>query len=293
MSTISKTVYVGRDNTFDLTFSSIDAAGVETPFDFSAVYSITLELLGSGIAAAEYTSLITGAIVDASPGSGVLRLRLGQIVGLPIGAFPLRLSSKSSAGDASPTQLAHERAETPIVVEVVPFTSTFTAEDGTGLADAMSYATVAEADAYHRARRNLAWTQAASVDREAALVRATDYIDRRWSARFIGRRLTVAQALEWPRDFAYDEFGGAITGVPTLLKNACAEYALRALTASLAPDPVLSANGRITRKLERVEGAVTEETEYAADHAPPITRPYPLADMLLRRYVAPLEFMRG
>lgn len=290
--TISKTVYAGRDNVFFLTFTQSNGAGVETPLDLSAVYSLTLELLGSGIAATEYTALGAGNILDTSPGAGVLGCRPGLIPSIPIGAFPIRLFAKSSVGDTNPTQLTHERGES-VVVEVVPFTASLVLEDGTGLTSSVTYSSVADADSYHYARRNLAWAQAAIIDREAALVRATDYIDRRWGPRMLGRRLSSAQALEWPRTHVWDEFGTLRAGVPREIRMACAEYALRALSDSLAPDPVLSANGRIVRKLERVEGAVTEETEYAPGFAAPELRPYPLADAMLARLVRSNELLRG
>jgi hypothetical protein len=166
-------------------------------------------------------------------------------------------------------------------------------EDGTGLDSAQSYSSAADADAYHLARGNAAWASATLSAKEAALVRATDYIDRRWGLRMLGRRLSSAQALEWPRTHVWDEFGTLRAGVPREVRMACAEYALRALSDSLAPDPVLSANGRIVRKLERVEGAVTEETEYAPGIAAPEVRPYPLADSMLARLVRSNEVLRG
>lgn len=281
---IVKTVYIGRDNPFTLTFSST-VNGVTTPLDFAAIYSMKMELFGSGIAEAEYTlaQLVDGNPVDVALGAGVVRFRLGLIGGLTAGTFELRLAFKTSIND-TPTQLSHERGEI-VLIEVVPFTTTLVVEDGTGLANAVCYMSVAEADAYHAARRNLAWSAVSKTEREAALVRASDYIDQRWGRRFHGFRLTNTQSLEWPRSYAFDEFGSAYLGIPTLLKNACAEYALRATAAPLAPDPVLSANGKVVRTLSRVEGAVTEEIEYAPGYSAPEIRPYPAADAWLRRLV--------
>ena len=108
MAAIKKTVFIGDDNTFILTFSSVDAAGTETVMDLSGIHSVLLTLVGSTIAEAEYTSLIAGQVVDTSLGSGRIRLKLGGIVGLAAGAYPLRLRYKTSAGDTAPTQIAHE-----------------------------------------------------------------------------------------------------------------------------------------------------------------------------------------
>ncbi|WP_162561207.1 DnaT-like ssDNA-binding protein [Methylobacterium terrae] len=134
-------------------------------------------------------------------------------------------------------------------------------EDGTGLHDAASYIALADADAYHLASRNDAWLAPdIEVDfREAALVRATRFIDARYRARFPGyRRRGRGQALEWPRVGAYtyvpEDGRTAYTGtaygwdrgyeaipeteIPRELKDAVCEAALRELAepGSLAPD---------------------------------------------------------
>ena len=53
-----------------------------------------------------------------------------------------------------------------------------TVEDGSGSARADSYAGLAVADAYHLARGNEAWGDGSAAAREAALVRACDYLER-------------------------------------------------------------------------------------------------------------------
>lgn len=105
---VKKTVWIGDDNTFVLTFTDVDAAGVETLRDFAGTYSILLTLAGSGIAEQEYTTLTAGNVIDKSMGAGQLRLRLGGIGGLAAGEYALRLREKTSVGDTAPTQLAHE-----------------------------------------------------------------------------------------------------------------------------------------------------------------------------------------
>jgi hypothetical protein len=119
-------------------------------------------------------------------------------------------------------------------------------EDGTGLADAESFASVADATAYHAARGNAAWAALASDElREQLLRRATDYMEAFYRTQWAGCRVKSTQALSWPR---YDvplpdvlSLGNerqvlASDIVPKPVKNACAELALRAITADLAPD---------------------------------------------------------
>lgn len=89
-----------------------------------------------------------------------------------------------------------------------------TVEDGTGRPNADSYVSVDDATAYHAARGNTGWATAGSSDggqspasfaaQEAALRRATTFIDATYRGRFPGYPLKGrAQALEWPRSGAY------------------------------------------------------------------------------------------
>src|SRR3954453_999453 len=71
-------------------------------------------------------------------------------------------------------------------------------EDGTGLANANTYAVVADGDAYHEAHLYAtAWTAGSTPNKEAALAMATRLIDEEF--QFNGFRVSNAQALQWPR----------------------------------------------------------------------------------------------
>lgn len=100
------------------------------------------------------------------------------------------------------------------------------------------------------------------------------------TATLTGGSDSEEQILEWPRLYVYSPSGTLITGIPTLLKRATAEYALRALSADLMPDPTIDDSGKsITRKKEQV-GPIVEETEFASGISH-LIRPYPSADRLL------------
>lgn len=116
-------------------------------------------------------------------------------------------------------------------------------DDGTGLTDSNSYVTVEEADAYHVDHGNAAWAAGAQADKEAALVRATSYIDRHY--RWKGVRNNSAQALMWPRWDVYDDIGNWYTGIPVKLKQATCEAALRELKTSDSLDPDLDRGGQV------------------------------------------------
>lgn len=148
----------------------------------------------------------------------------------------------------------------------------FTVETGTGTPGANAYDSVANIDAHHADRGTSDWTNFTTPEKEQAIVRASDYIDKRFGRRFVGVRSTKGQGLEWPRLSAFDQDGFLLSGVdqiPRQLLKACAEYALRAAVCGiLAPDPPLpvpkqdpaamgtrpeqAETGQLTRKREKV-----------------------------------------
>ncbi len=155
----------------------------------------------------------------------------------------------------------------------------FTVEDGTGLDDANAYIEVDYADEYFDDRGITAWTGSSTV-KEQAIVRATDYVETRYGNNFAGQREVDGQALSFPRDYIYDFEGNEIEGVPVNLKKAVAEYALRALSAALMPDPDVNDSGRAVKSTRQVVGPIEDTTEFFQGVAR-LTKPYPAADKLL------------
>ena len=156
----------------------------------------------------------------------------------------------------------------------------FVPEDGTGLPDANSYIEVAFADGYFADRLIAAWSSLTPEAKQAALIAATDYIDFRWGGYFKGCKETEDQALEFPRT--------EWAGIPTNLKKATAEYALRASSAPLAPDPEQDPSGyQVSRRMEKV-GPIEERTDFAflgPGAVRQLLKPYPAADLLLRQFI--------
>jgi hypothetical protein len=111
-------------------------------------------------------------------------------------------------------------------------------EDGSGKSDSESYISVADASSYHTARGNTAWAALATdALREAALRRATDYMRQAYRSRWQGYKVNEDQALDWPRyDVEVEGYAVDSDIVPTEVKNACAELALKASAAELNPD---------------------------------------------------------
>ena len=104
----------------------------------------------------------------------------------------------------------------------------FTVEDGTGLAAANSYVSLADAGAYFADRGNATWENADDDLKEAALVRASFALDGIYGGRWPGYCATQDQALAWPRVDAVDSAGYEISSatVPQAVKNAACEAAL-------------------------------------------------------------------
>ncbi len=154
-------------------------------------------------------------------------------------------------------------------------------EDGTGLANAESYLSVSAADTYHLNRGHTAWASKTTTEKEVALRKATEYIDARYQSRFKGivEFPDTPQALQFPRLYIC-----GYTGIPVTLERATAEYALRALAAELAPDPVVDPSGLAIVGTRKKVGPIETETNFASEgpgSVKQILRAYPAADMLL------------
>ncbi len=106
-------------------------------------------------------------------------------------------------------------------------------EDGTGLADANSYASVADGDAYHDGHLYAsAWTAATADNKAKALVFATRLIDA--ERQFKGVKATATQALQWPRANCPDPDAAAESGSAAVLASDLVPPALVMAACELA-----------------------------------------------------------
>lgn len=141
----------------------------------------------------------------------------------------------------------------------------FTVETGSIVAGANSYVSVADADTYHADRGNAGWTGDNAV-KQAALVKATDYIEQQYAELWKGQLVDEQQPLSWPRAgvsaIAEDE-------IPTKLKQAVCILALEALAADL--NPALARGGAVKREkvdvieVEYMDGASARTVRPAVD----------------------------
>jgi hypothetical protein len=161
----------------------------------------------------------------------------------------------------------------------------YTIEDGTGLSTSNAYASVAEVNTYWTDRGGApsTWTDLGNTAKQGLIVKASDYLDVRF--RWRGTRQVSAQAMEWPRINAQKDDGTVVMGVPTEVKEAVAEYAIRAASSDLAPDPSYQdENAPLASKREKV-GPIEFEVRYAGGGSVLTFRKYPTADQKLRELV--------
>lgn len=152
-------------------------------------------------------------------------------------------------------------------------------EDGTGLSNAESYATVNEILTYLAKvyGAGTPFSTASLEQQEQAARRATQYLQAAYGARFAGTPQRVGQRLSFP------VYGGTSPElVPTAVKEAQAEAANRAITASLMGD--FTPGGAVLE--EEVEvGPVRRKVRFAGPTDP--LPAYPLIEGLLAPLFGP------
>lgn len=110
-------------------------------------------------------------------------------------------------------------------------------EDGTGLANAESYISVAAADTRHSNNGMTNWATLQTSDKEAALRRATNFMEQAFRERWKGMRLHKGQALSWPRwNLLVDGYPVDPNSIPAEVASACADLALKAASGDLNAD---------------------------------------------------------
>lgn len=149
-------------------------------------------------------------------------------------------------------------------------------EDGTGLATAESYVSVADTTTRLGALGISIWTDLTNAEMEEALRRATNYMGQAYRQRWQGARRTTTQALDWPRvDVVVDRYTAvAYDSIPADIANACADLALKAAAGDL--------NADLERAIIRDKTGPLE-TEYSP-HSPQSVR-YRSIDMALAPYL--------
>lgn len=141
----------------------------------------------------------------------------------------------------------------------------FTVETGAVVAGANSYLALADANTYHSDRGNASWTGTDAV-KQAALVKATDYLEQRYRTRWKGIRVDMSQALSWPRagvqteDYfepSTDARESILAGLAYVVPEDTVPNEVKTATAELALDYLV--NGDLNPSLARGGGIASEQ----------------------------------
>lgn len=215
----------------------------------------------------DVTSELTDAGQNAYTATGITPYLKGGVSGE---SYTFHMVVTTDAGSIEDFLLKFSVSDDTITVNI-------TVEDGTNVTDANSYATVAEVDAYFEMRDNSSWTGSLR-EKEAAIIKATDYIDSKYRTRWLGTMYSSTQALMWPRSSVYIE--GTLweeSTIPTQLIFAVCEAALRALSNDLADDLTAGI------KTKTIAGAIS--TTYAVNSGHKIKK-YQVIDQLLSNLIS-------
>jgi hypothetical protein len=157
----------------------------------------------------------------------------------------------------------------------------FIVEDGTGVPEANAYIDIPFFTEYF-ADRGVTFTEDEDVQK-SWIVQATDYIEQVFGWRLIGEKVTVEQGLHFPAKNAYTRDGVLLAEdeVPIQCKRACAEYARRAKSGPLMPDPLVDATGYSVVTTRKKVGPIEKEFTVMGSSGPILVRSYPAADGLM------------
>ena len=153
-------------------------------------------------------------------------------------------------------------------------------DDSGAVVGANAYISVPEMKDYWSTRGN-DLTSYTDDKLAVAIVLATDYLDARFT--FVGIKLRGRdQSTQWPRSSVWDRDRFYVNGIPPEVKEATAEYALRALTLDLNPDPVMDETGVAIQSKSETVGPISESVTYVSGAIFTMPR-YPAADQRLIR----------
>jgi hypothetical protein len=106
-----------------------------------------------------------------------------------------------------------------------------------------------------------------------------------WSSGTLIGTSSKSQPLSFPREFLYGLSGEEVVGVPTEIMKATAEYAIRAVSSFLAPDPFVDNTSRVIKIQRKRVGPIETETEYQEGaNFGAVIRSYPAADLMVSKF---------
>lgn len=150
---------------------------------------------------------------------------------------------------------------------------TLTIEDGSGVANANAYCSVAFVTDYADTIESKVWSNNKSRQ-IVAIINATRYVDMKYRGKLPGTINQSTQSLLWPRASYVDGAGNTIPAgtIPTALKNAVAQAAIHYLEAGL------DLNAEVGNKVKSSSVTVGPVSESISYWEPKSEKAYPLVD---------------
>ncbi|MBB76526.1 MAG: hypothetical protein CMJ75_18635 [Planctomycetaceae bacterium] len=158
-----------------------------------------------------------------------------------------------------------------------------TVEDGSGLAGADAYVSVADVDAYlTKYNPSTTWDALGDPEKEAAIVKATRYLDLVYAERWDGVKKTEAQALDWPRyDADYKDHPVPSTEVPQAVKDATAEIARWSGENPTTPLINTKTDDAAIKRDKIQVGQIVLDTTYAGGNESSTDTDFPVVEAIL------------
>ena len=160
--------------------------------------------------------------------------------------------------------------------------TTFIIEDGSGKSDANALISINEADQITENYGNSSdWSGALQAIKENAIRETTRYLCVYYQWK--GWRVYTTQALQWPRQWCYDDEGNYvdIDVIPEKIKEACAYLALKVVEGKILLEDF--ENAAKVKRTKDVIGPLTEEIEYVIGEEPGTD--WQVADQLVAPYI--------
>lgn len=159
--------------------------------------------------------------------------------------------------------------------------TTFVVEDGTGLSTANALISVAEADQIiENYGDDSTWSGSTDSVKQNAIREATRYMNVHYIWK--GYRTVDGQALQWPREWVYDDEDVYVDNdtIPEKVKEACAYLALQVVSGETLLEDFT--NAAKVKRTKEVIGPLAEEIVYVHGEDPGTD--YQTADQLVSPY---------
>lgn len=258
-----KDIYLDKDNPTIVTFYK-DGAVIDFTTMTRYVVNFRENALVVDTNEIAFSGLITGNNL------GVVNFVFGGLT-IPEGTYTIELIAYDPSHDDGQIIVSYDHDLKFRFIEAFDFDLVVQTDDGTE-ENATTYIAIDYFKSYHRMRGNN-YHSYDDFQIKTALVRSTDYLDSRFE--FISQPKNTIQNTKWPR-IGFDI-------IPRAIKEALAEYAFRALSTALNPDPQNLSGGRLIKSKTEQLSPLSETVVY--DDSSPISQmpDYPVADEKLKK----------